>query len=337
MSCERAGFRPRTRLYLVIVCLVFALNAAANDKAEEKARPLLKAAAERSALIADRQFPFRFDATFTVHGLGAKRLDGRYSWLLTSSGDWAKQLAFADYNDLQIGRGLTVWTKRSADFQPLQAALVQNAFHVRQYLEQTGNNIDRYFTVSEHHRELRCADISRGRLHHTACIDLDGNLAKVKHGLRVEYEYSDYRPVRGKFLPHRIVATRAGTLLLEINVEKFSTGENGLGDFPELPEGAIQRTGCVAPSLPSLKDQLRADYPSHALDAFRQGQVILYLRVGSDGRVERAVVIQSAGELLDSSVLDAARHALYEPATCGNVPVESETELSNTFSIEIAE
>jgi TonB family protein len=269
--------------------------------------------------------------------LSAKRLDGRYSWLLTSRGDWAKQLAFADYNDLQIGRGDTLWVKRSVDFQPLQAALEQNAFRVRQYLDQAGNNVDRYYTVSEHHRKLRCFEISRGRLHHTACINPEGNLAKVKQGLRVEYEYSDYRAVGETLVPQKVIATRGGTVLMEINVDKLSTAEDVVRSVPEPPEGVYQRTGCLAPSLPRLKDQPRPDHPSHALDAFRQGQVILYLSVGSDGKVLKAVVTQSAGESLDSSVLDAARHVQYEPAMCGNVPVESETELSNTFFIQVAD
>ena len=271
MSCERADLKRRLRLSLAILCLFLVANATANDRAKEEAHSLLKAAAERSLLAADRQFPFRWDANFTVHGLGANRLDGRYSWALTSSGDWAKQLAFADYNDLQIGRGDTLWEKRSVDFQPLQAALVQNAFRVRQYLDQPADSIDRYYTISEHHRKLRCADISRGRLRHTACIGLDGNLSKIRQGLQVEYEYSDYRAVGEKFAPHKVVARRAGTVLLEIDVDKFSTGEAIVRKFPEPPEGAIQRTGCLAPSLPRLKEQPRADYPSHALDAFHQG------------------------------------------------------------------
>jgi len=337
MSYERADWKLRLRTSLAVVCLLLVANASANEKAEEEVRPLLKAAAERSLLRADRQFPFRLDASFSGHGLRARRLDGRYSWLLTSNGDWAKQLAFADYNDLQIGRGDTVWVKRSVDFQPLQAALVQNAFRVRQYLDHAGNTIERYYTVTEHHRKLRCADISRGRQHHTACIDPDGNLSKIKQGVRVEYEYSDYRAVGEKFVPYKIVVTKAGTVLLEISVDKFSTGEDVLRNFPDPPEGAIQRAGCLAPTLPVLKNQLRVDYPSLALDASRQGHVILYLLVGSDGKVRKTVVTQSAGELLDSSVLDAARHAEYEPATCGNVPVESETELSNTFSIQVVE
>ena len=335
MRCERADLKPLLRLSLAIMCMFLVANAAANGRAEEKAQPILNAAAERSLLRADQQFPFRLDASFIVHGLSAKRVDGRYSWLLTSGGDWAKQLAFADYNDLQIGRGDALWVKRSVDFQPLQAALVQIAFRVRQYLGQNGETIDRYYTMSEHHRKLRCADISRGRLHHTACIDPEGNLAKVKQGLRVEYEYSYHRAVEEKFVPHKIVATRVGTVLLEISVDQLSTGEDVVRNVPDPPEGAIHRTGCLAPSLPRLEDQPRPDYPSHALDAFHQGQVILYVQVGSDGKVQKAVVTQSAGESLDSSVLDAVRHARYEPATCGNTPVESETELSNTFIIQV--
>ncbi|HST12342.1 MAG TPA: energy transducer TonB [Terriglobales bacterium] len=328
-------FKLRLRFSLAIVYLFLVANAVANDKAEQEARPLLKAAAERSLLSADRQFPFRLDTSFIVHGLSAKRLSGRYSWLVTFSGDWAKQLAFADFSDLQIGRGDTVWVKRSAEFQPLQAALVQNAFHVQQYLDQTGNTIDRYYTLSEHHKKLRCADISRGRLHHTACIDPNGNLSKVKQGLHIEYEYSDYRVVGEKILPHKIVATRVGTVLLEINVDKLSTGEDVARNVPEPPEGSIQRAGCLAPSLPRLKDQPRPDYPSHALDANHQGQVILYVQIGKDGKVQKAVVTQSAGESLDSSVMDAVQHAQYEPAMCGTTPVESETELSNTFFIQV--
>ena len=335
MGYERADSKLRLRFSLAIVCLFLVANAMANDKAEEKARPLLKAAAERSLLRADQQFPFRLDASFTVHDLGAKRLDGKFTWLLTPNGDWAKQLAFADYSDLQIGRGSSVWVKRSVDFQPLQAALVQNAFRIRQYLEQTGDTIDRYYTIREHHKSLRCADISRGRLHHAACIDPEGNLSKVKQGLRVEYAYSDYRPMGEKFVPHRIVATRVGTVLLEITIDNISTSEEVVRNVPEAPEGAIQRAGCLAPSLPRLKDDLRPDYPSQALDAFRQGNVILYVRVGNDGKVQKAVVTQSAGESLDSSVVDAAQHAPYEPATCGNTAVESETELYHGFIIQV--
>jgi hypothetical protein len=182
MSCERAGLKLLLRVSLVGVCLSLVATSTAKDKAEDEARFLLKAAAERSLITGNRQYPFRLDASFTVHGLGMKRSDGRYSWLLTSGGDWAKQLAFADYNDLQIGRDDKVWITRSVDFQPLQAALVQNAFQVRQYLDESTTTIDRYYTTSEHHRKLRCADISRGRLHHTACIDPDGNLSKVKQG-----------------------------------------------------------------------------------------------------------------------------------------------------------
>jgi TonB family protein len=336
MRCERAGLKLLVRL-LLPVCFFFVAHAAAKNQAAQDMLPLLRSAAQRSLLTGDTQAPFRLDATFTLHDLGRNRQEGRYSWLLTSSGDWAKQLAFADYNDLQIGRGDNVWVNRTVDFQPLQAALVQNAFRIRQYLDESALSVDRYYTLSEHHKKLRCADVSRGRLRHTACIDPDGNLSKIKHGIHVEYEYSDFRPVGSKFLPHRIVASRNGRALLEVNVEKVLAGDGVAQNVPEPPEGSVQRKGCLSPTLPRLKEHPPVDYPSPALDAFRQGQVVLYLHVGIDGKIQKAAVTQSAGESLDAAVLDVARHTRYEPATCGNIPVESETELSNTFSIQVVE
>src|SRR5262249_47049207 len=114
MSCERPELKRRLCASLAIAYLFSAANAVANDKAEEQARPLLKAATERSLLSGDVASPYSLAASFSVHLPGAKRVDGKYVSSLTNTGDWAKQLLFADYSDLQVGHGSTVWVKRSA-------------------------------------------------------------------------------------------------------------------------------------------------------------------------------------------------------------------------------
>src|SRR6266705_403300 len=159
--------------------LFLALTVEAKEKPEEKARPLLKAAAERSLLNADSKSPFRVTASFTVYGLSAKRLDGKYDWLVNSEGDWVKHLSFADYTDLQIGRGSSVQIKRSVQFQPIQAAIVQNAFSNHLYLDQAGDISERFFTMSENHVKLRCADLLNGKYRRSICIDPDQNLRTV--------------------------------------------------------------------------------------------------------------------------------------------------------------
>jgi len=121
-----------------------------------------------------------------------------------------------------------------------------------------------------------------------------------------------------------------------VGVRNDWLGEEVARKVSEPPEGAIQRAACLAPGLPRLGDHSRVEYPAWARGAFRRGQVISHLLIGTDGKVQKAVVPKSAGELLDCS-LDVMGHAQYEPATCGNISVESETELFNTFSIQTVE
>jgi TonB family protein len=318
--------------------LLLSVAASGKEKPEQQARPILKAAAERSLLNADSKSPFSLTASFTVYGLGAKRLDGKYDWLANSVGDWVKHLSFGDYTDLQIGRGSSVQIKRSVRFQPIQAAIVQNAFSSPLYLDQAGDTIERFFTMSENHVKLRCADLLNGKYRRTICVDPDQNLRMVAFKFsRITYEYSDYRPAGRKFVPHRITAKRGSNTLLEVNVERVALDSEVDARLPDPPEGAIQRSGCLAPTLPKLKRSEFPGFPMNIPAANREGQVIFYVLIGSDGTVHNPVVIQTAGESWDSAALDALRRWQYEPAKCGDTPVEFETEVPVNFSVEVQE
>ena len=326
------------RRRIVISLLLLTATASGKEKPEVQARPLLEAAAERSLLNADSKSPFSLTASFTVYGLSAKRFDGKYEWLVNSEGGWVKRLSFADYTDLQIGRGSIVQIKRSVPFQPIQAAIVQNAFSNHMYLGDAGDTIERFFTTSENHVKLRCADLLNGKYRRTICVDPDQNLKMSAFKFsRISYEYSDYRPAGRKFVPHRITARRGSNTLLEINVERVALDAEVDVRLPDPPEGAIQRSGCLAPTLPMLK---RSEYPGFPMNvpvANREGQAIFYVLIGSDGTVRNPVVIQTAGEAWDSAARDALRHWQYDPAKCGATPVEFETEVPVNFSVEVQE
>ncbi len=318
--------------------LLLTVTASGKEKPEVQARPLLKAAAERSLLNADSKSPFSLTASFTVYGLSAKRFDGKYEWLVNSEGGWVKRLSFADYTDLQIGRGSTVQIKRSVQFQPIQAAIVQNAFSDYMYLDKAGVTIERFFTTSENHVKLRCAELLNGKYSRTICVDPDQNLKTSAFKFsRISYEYSDYRPAGRKFVPYKITARRGSNTLLDVNVERIALDSEVDAPLPDPPEGAIQRSGCLAPTLPILKRSEFPGFPMNIPVANREGQVIFYVLIGSDGRVRNPVVIQTGGESWDSAALDALRHWQYEPAKCGETPVEFETEVPVNFSVEVQE
>lgn len=327
----------RKRNYRVSVTLLALASAVlANDRAEDKGRPLLTAALNRSLLHADRNFPFRLTATLTLQGVTQRPLPGRYEWLVNSEGDWKRDISFGDYRDLQIQRGPTLWIRRSTEFQPLQAAIVQDAFSNFHSLDQPADVFERYFTTSEHHVELRCADVSHGTQARTFCVDPEENLRRIEFkDSKILYEYSDYRPAGRKFAPYKIVAKRQGTILLEADVKTLSIDPQVDSHLLEPPEGAMKRDGCLAPTLPVLKDKVLAEYPKIARNGFQQGQVMLYVLIGKDGAVHNVVITQTAGLALDSAALKAVPHWQFEPAKCGGLPVEFETEIPVNFALEL--
>lgn len=307
-------------------------------ESDETARALLRAAATRSLLTSDPASPYSLAASFSVQVSGAKRVEGKYVVSLTSTGDWAKQVLFADYSDLQVARGTTVWVKRTVPFQPLQAAIVQNAFSGPLHVDEPGDVIDRSFKMSSHHVRLKCTDLLRGRSRRTLCVDPDQNLTMITlHANRIAYEYSDFRPAGKRFVPYRITATLLGRTVLGINLDKVALDSQTISQLPPPLEGSIKRAGCLSPTLPTLKHSEFPGFPTSALHGNYQGQVLLYVLIGSDGTVKDPVVIQTGGPAFDSAALEAVRHWQYEPAKCGDTPVDFETELPLNFSMQVQE
>jgi TonB family protein len=63
------------------------------------------------------------------------------------------------------------------------------------------------------------------------------------------------------------------------------------------------------------------------LPAFRKaGHANLKIRfvIGTDGRLHKMAVVNSAGHAADSNAVNALRQWRYTPATCNGVPMEAE-------------
>ena len=81
----------------------------------------------------------------------------------------------------------------------------------------------------------------------------------------------------------------------------------------------VQRNACRATLPPK---PLATPLP--ALPKARRGKVKISFIIGTDGRLHKLVVLNSAGRAADSKAFDALRHWRYEPALCNGVPMEAE-------------
>ncbi|MGO9338451.1 MAG: energy transducer TonB [Terracidiphilus sp.] len=320
----------------VYLALCFCAAAFANQKAEERARPLLQAAAERSLFHADKSAPFDLLVKFTLLMPSSKPTTGAFSWLVTSEGDSRKETRFLDYTDLEVNRGATLWIRRSTDFQPMQAGWVEGAFTTFTYLNRAEDEITRYSTTSDHHVQLRCIDLLRDKMAMALCFDPDDNLRKVElKDSQITYEYSDYRPARKKFAPYRMSAKREGQVVFDGTIDVLSLGAKFDPSLLTPPTGAIKRGGCLNPTLPTLKSKVVPEYPSIARTERQQATVTAYVLIASDGKVQNPVIVQTGGQYFDASVLTAVRRWQFQPARCGDAPIDFEEEISVNFTIHV--
>ena len=326
MQCCRLGL-------LLIVAASYAA-ASGKGKAEEQARPLLKAAEERSLFHADKSAPFGVVFKFNLR---IPKASGGYSWLVTPDGDWRKETQFLNYTDLEINRGTTLWTKRSTAFRPLSAGWVEGAFNNFEYLNRAEDKITRYFTTSDHHVELRCMDVLRNETAQTLCFDPDDNLRRVVlKKPRLTYEYSDYRPAGKKFAPYKMIArSEEDGFAFEGTLDRLLLEPKFDASLLAPPSGASTRIGCLRPTLPNPKtENLAPNYPPDARAQRQQGSVTAYILIASDGSVQNPAIIQTGGQYLDAAVLETIRKWRFDPAMCGRAPVDFETEVNVQFTIE---
>jgi len=323
-------------VYLGLLLTIVACGASAKEKAEELARPLLQAAAERSLFEADKSSPFGLLMKFELLGPRSKPMQGAYSWVVTPDGDARREIKFADYSDLEIIRGTTLWSKRSLDHIPLQATWVQTAFRNFAHLNRNQDEFRRYWTTSDHHVPLRCMELVRDTKMRSLCFDQENNLTKVEFiDTQTVYEYSDFREFGSKYAPAKVSIKREGQAVLDGTIDIPSTDGKVDPSLLMPPSGARKQITCLNPDFPTLKTKVLPHYPEQDRSLHRAGTVIVYVLIAADGNVQNPTVIQTAGDSLDAVSLEAVRQWKYEPAKCGDVPVEADAEISINFSLQI--
>jgi len=85
---------------------------------------------------------------------------------------------------------------------------------------------------------------------------------------------------------------------------------------------------------PKPQRAIRPDYPRGARQRGEQGDVVLEIKVGADGTVDRVSVVASCGHPeLDGAAVRAAKAARFTPAKAGGRSVSSTARLTLTFRL----
>lgn len=96
-------------------------------------------------------------------------------------------------------------------------------------------------------------------------------------------------------------------------------------------EGAMPTGKAIQP--PKKTKYVKPVYPKAALDARVQGDVLLEIVVGTDGRVADARILKSVPHL-DQAAIEATLAARYEPVQINGLPVRVTSLVTHTFSFK---
>jgi TonB family protein len=96
-------------------------------------------------------------------------------------------------------------------------------------------------------------------------------------------------------------------------------------------EGAMPTGAALTP--PKKTKYVQPVYPKAALDARVQGEVLLEIVIGTDGRVADARILKSVPQL-DQAALEATLAARYEPVEINGLPVRIISVVTHTFSFK---
>ena len=107
-------------------------------------------------------------------------------------------------------------------------------------------------------------------------------------------------------------------------------GAGGRGQFDG---NAADVLGLGSQGGPRIIRLVKPEHPVDYRGEKPEGTVRLLLHLSSDGKVERIVVLQSAGELLDTAAQKAVRRSRFHPATVNGINVSCKTVISFTFKL----
>lgn len=327
---------------LLLTC-AFGSQLAAQQ--EKDPRKLLETALEPiTTLRRDGSPPFRLEAHFRYSDAADQPQEGFYRLLWISPKENGDELFSFGYRKTRITVSGRTWTHQSRPGIPLRhyqfADALGSLYHALLRVDPKTKAAERFRLVKHPSPNRRCL---RGTSfdQRTWCIDVaSGRVAEVTDAYWA-VEYSDYITFGEGALPGRLRVLERATsnpVLEATLVMHRLEPEGSIRDLMALPEDAESKPHCPPDSLPTAFSKLLKSvepiYPEEDRRQRREGAVVIFTSIGSDGSIHLPSVVHSPGPRMTQAALDAVRQWQYRPYENCGVPVEAVTYIIVNFKLQ---
>ena len=306
---------------LVLCLFAIAYEVLSQDK-NAPAVELLNAARLADARAGQQGFKIRGVIKFEQGKAGPA--EGTYLLVWNSPTRWHEEFSFSDFHQVRIGVPGGVWEEREPFFLSLRIWQVMQAlsFYGRFELpnEESAGKVKR---AKKQGLDLRCVEIKRNSYPLDEVCFREGLAQLVsEHYLPSDrwYEFADYRTIRTKFFPGRIVVREGKTLAAEFSASEVEEIDNVSPKYFAQTPQMEWRPWCASPDTGG--DPLT---PIYSGSAQHKGTSILYAAISTDGQIHRVHLLELGGVSHDAEVLEGLKRERWKPSSCKGVPIVVET------------
>ena len=316
------------------VCLPMRMPSFADDKRD--AAQLFQKAADLTDIRSAGSASFQLDAKVQMWGFDGKPISGSYSLVWVSINRWREVLLFSGYSRIRVGGDGKYWQQRSLDYEPIQLSELSDSVDFASSLR-AAKPSGELKSRQESGRTFECAHIAKDSTDEY-CFDPSQSVLVLEKihgaaGVPLSVQYSDFQAFGEKRFPAQIQVTAGGAPIADFSVTRLANIESTALSNLAPPDGASMWLTCSNPQKPRLINSVQPVYPSIEKTAHRQGEVLMYAIIATDGTLQNVRILAAPSPRLGDSAVDAARRWRYEPRRCGEVPTPTEIFLRMFFTL----
>jgi TonB family protein len=335
----------KTNTLLIFTCFIL-LPAAwcAGKEAAGGPEALISRARSQGDLWTEGTQPTIMRADLQVSDARGNLVHGDYVFYWVSPSQWREEIRFANYARIRVRDAKGYWQTSGVAYQPEVIFQVDKLLHLKDTAKVgTKQSLGKVRSEKNDGVLQNCTLVKwQSSIDRNLCFDeASGSLLSIDYPTGAtqntpeitRIEYSAFTAVAGKLVPYEIRALKGAKVVADVKVSQISkmTEEN-----PALftaPSDAEFWAQCDDIQEEELVNQVLATYPPGPKLNHEQGRVIIYAVIETDGSLSRLAIIQHVSPVLDADALAAVRQWRYKPASCGKMPIRTETSIATDFYI----
>ena len=309
----------------------------ASGKPKVDAAALIEQAAAKTDIFALPSFVMKADISVENRG---KTLEGKYQLVWNGPDRWREEISVPGYSEVTFGGKGIVFVKRNADFFPVQIEQVHSTLGYGavmldprwlSHISVTADETPKKFRERKvNGTKADCIEVvAPGDLVREVCIDKAQGVIVRDH----PFKDMNYVPIGVKTFPRYLSYKEEGGPVVEIRVTELRSAEHLPESAFAPPVGVVSQPGCMNPLQGRSAKKVEPRYPVSARQAGMTGNVSVFARIGKDGVPRDLRVVAGVSPGLNEATVEALKSWRYEPAMCGDVPVDLETVLTLKYHL----